>query len=122
MMRYFWPTATLVLLVIAGFLYFRSEQGCEVTGGNTLYLNRLDVETTRARFCYAADCRMVAEQMSRVEQARWYCPLAIVLQARQADHLVDNVAFAFGIAAGTPCHFCCFIAHNAMQDRLFGRL
>ena len=50
-----------------------ASQGVELAGGNTLYLNRQEVETMRARFCYAADCRLVAEQMSKVEPARWYC-------------------------------------------------
>ena len=72
-MRYLWPAATVILLIVAGLLYFGGEPGCELAGGNTLYLNRQEVETMRARFCHAADCRLVAEQMSKVEPARWYC-------------------------------------------------
>jgi hypothetical protein len=58
---------------VVAILYFRSDPSCESASGSTLYLNRLDVETMRARFCYAADCQLVAEQMSKVERAKWYC-------------------------------------------------
>lgn len=48
--------------------------GCEVNErGATLYLNRMGIETMRAQFCWASDCRLIAEQMSRVERATWYC-------------------------------------------------
>lgn len=72
-MRFLWPTLTVILLAAVAVLWSRGEPGCELSGGNTLYLNRLDVETMRARFCYAADCRLVADQMNKVENARWYC-------------------------------------------------
>ena len=73
-MRFFWPAATLCLLMVLAFLYFRREGGCEVVEqGGTLHLVRSDVDTVRARFCYAADCRLIAEQMNRVERARWHC-------------------------------------------------
>jgi hypothetical protein len=72
-MRYLWPAATFILLVVAGVLYLGGQPGCELASGNALYLNRQEVETMRARFCYASDCRLIAEQMSKVERARWYC-------------------------------------------------
>jgi hypothetical protein len=72
-MRYLWPAATLILLIVVGLLSLGGEAGCELGGGTTLYLNRQEVETRRARFCHAADCRLIAEQMSKLEPARWYC-------------------------------------------------
>jgi hypothetical protein len=65
-MRFVWAAATVILLLAVALLYFRGEPGCELAGGNTLYLSRLGAETMRARFCYAAaDCRLVAEQMTK---------------------------------------------------------
>ncbi len=72
-MRFVWASLTAILFASAAFLYFRGEPGCEFGGGSNLYLDRLGVETMRARFCYAADCRLVADQMTRVENASWYC-------------------------------------------------
>ena len=71
--RFLWPILTVILLAAVAILWFRGEPGCELTAGTTLYLSRLDVETMRARFCYASDCRLVAEQMKKVERARWFC-------------------------------------------------
>jgi len=48
--------------------------GCDAfESGGTLYLVRSNVSTIRARFCYAADCRLIAEQMNKVERAHWHC-------------------------------------------------
>jgi hypothetical protein len=46
------------------------------------YLNRLAVETMRARFCYAADCRLVADQMSKDRAGPLILPLRAVLCRR----------------------------------------
>jgi len=60
-------------------LEFYNQQGihsnCEkVEDGAKLYLNRGGgIETFRAQFCYAQDCRLIAKNMSRIEIASWYC-------------------------------------------------
>ena len=69
--------AILVALISIGggcwYLLGRAY-GCEVSEpAAILYLNRLGVETMRARFCWASDCRLVAAQMSNSEKANWYC-------------------------------------------------
>lgn len=73
--RNFWPVLTLILLAALAFLYARdSVVGCDVTeNGGTLHLYRSGVDTTRARFCYASDCRLIADQMTKVERASWSC-------------------------------------------------
>ena len=70
-MRFLWPAATLVLLVVvAAFIYFRRIDGCDVMEpGGTLYLRHAEVDTIRGRFCYASDCRLIAELMSELERA-----------------------------------------------------
>jgi hypothetical protein len=40
--------------------------------GSKLHLYR-NVDTVRARFCYAADCKLIADQMNKVERAQWSC-------------------------------------------------
>ena len=71
--------ASLVVVAVLGtVLWFvfgeRPKAGCTANeSGSTLYLNRMNVETTRAQFCYASDCRLVAEQMMKAERANWYC-------------------------------------------------
>jgi hypothetical protein len=76
-MRFLWPAATLVLLVVvAALIYFYRDRimGCDVVEpGGTLFLRREGVDTFRGRFCYASDCRLIAELMSEVERASWYC-------------------------------------------------
>jgi hypothetical protein len=73
-MRNFWPFATLLLVFVIASLYTRDRVGgCDtVQDGGKLHLYR-NVDTTRARFCYAADCRLIAEQMNKVERAHWSC-------------------------------------------------
>ncbi len=71
-------TIAVVVALIAlggGCLYLLGNaKGCEVNEPSaTLYLNRLGVETMRAQFCWAGDCKMIAAQMSRAENGIWYC-------------------------------------------------
>jgi hypothetical protein len=48
--------------------------GCDaLESGATLHLVRSNVDTIRARFCHAADCRLIAEQMNKAERALWHC-------------------------------------------------
>jgi len=70
-----WPFATLALIAAVAFLYTRDRvNGCDaVEDGGKLHLNRSGVDTMRARFCYSQDCRLVAEQMNKVERACWHC-------------------------------------------------
>jgi hypothetical protein len=74
-MRFLWPAATLfLLLVVVALIYLRRVHGCDVMEpGGTLYLRHEGVDTFRGRFCYASDCRLIAELMSEVERASWYC-------------------------------------------------
>jgi hypothetical protein len=62
-------------VAVAVYLYVTGRvPGCDVQqDGATLHLVRMGVDTVRARFCYAADCRLIAEQMNKVERARWHC-------------------------------------------------
>lgn len=47
--------------------------GCDTfEDGSKLHLYRT-VDTVRARFCYAADCKLIADQMNKVERAQWSC-------------------------------------------------
>lgn len=76
-MRLLWPAATLfLLLIVVALIYFYRDRviGCDVMeSGGTLYLRHEAVDTVRGRFCYASDCRLIAELMSEVERAIWYC-------------------------------------------------
>ena len=76
-MRFLWPAATLfLLLIVVALIYFYRDRviGCDVMEpGGTLYLTDEAVDTVRGRFCYASDCRLIAELMSEVERASWYC-------------------------------------------------
>ena len=74
-MRHFWKVATASLLALLVFLYARDRvTGCDTLDSQgTLHLVRSGVDTVRARFCYSADCRLIAEQMNKVERARWHC-------------------------------------------------
>ncbi len=66
--------ALLAVVVWATRLFARANWlRSAMESGGTLYLIRLGVETPRAGFCYAPDCRMVAEQMTKAERANWYC-------------------------------------------------
>ena len=67
---------TVLLLVVVALIYFYRDRviGCDVMEpGGTLYLRHEAVDTVRGRFCYASDCRLIAELMSEVERASWYC-------------------------------------------------
>ena len=74
-MRFFWPVASLCLLAVLAVLYFRYRvSGCDVVeDGGQLHSIRSSVDTVRGLFCHAADCRLIAEQMSKVDNALWYC-------------------------------------------------
>ena len=76
-MQLLWPAATLfLLLIVVALIYFYRDRvvGCDVMEpGGTLYLRHEAVDTVRGRFCYASDCRLIAELMSQVERASWYC-------------------------------------------------
>jgi hypothetical protein len=74
-MRAFWILAAVVLLALLGFFYSRDRMmGCyALESGASLHLVRSNVDTIRARFCYAADCRLIAEQMNKAERALWHC-------------------------------------------------
>jgi hypothetical protein len=73
-MRTLWPAATLLLLGVVAFLYMNDRvSGCDMfEEGSKLHLYR-NVDTVRARFCYAADCKLIADQMNKVERANWSC-------------------------------------------------
>jgi hypothetical protein len=64
-----------MLLSLIGFIYSQDRmRGCDaLESGGRLYLVRSNVPTIRAHFCYAADCRLIAEQMNKAEPARWRC-------------------------------------------------
>lgn len=104
-----WPAATVILLLAVALLYFRGEPGCELAGGNTLYLSRLGAETMRARFCYAADCRLVAEQMTKAESASWY--------AAEGDHVCWAGCGAHPGVGAPPPH-CYGFAHVALGEAI----
>lgn len=74
-MRTLWPLATLILLALGAVALWRDPlRQCDVVeAGGALHLTRLGVETMRAHFCYAADCRLIAAQMNKVERATWTC-------------------------------------------------
>lgn len=74
-MRNLWPLATLALVAAVAFLYSRDRvSGCDrIEDGGTLHLKRSGVDSIRARFCYASDCKLIAEQMTKVERASWHC-------------------------------------------------
>lgn len=74
-MRILWPLATLVLVAAVVVLYARDRVGgCDtVEEGGRLHLTRSSVDTVRARFCYASDCKLIAAQMSKIEHAIWSC-------------------------------------------------
>lgn len=52
----------------------RSMMRCDaIEERGSLHQVRSGVGTIRARLCYAADCRLIAQQMNKVEQAKWRC-------------------------------------------------
>ena len=63
----------LLLALLSGCVRDRIT-GCDtIEKGGTLHLVRSNVDTVRARFCYAADCALIAAQMNKAERARWHC-------------------------------------------------
>jgi hypothetical protein len=74
MMRPIWILSAVLLLALIGFFYSRDRMmGCDaLESGATLHLVRSNVDTIRARFCYAADCRLIAEQMNKPGRALWH--------------------------------------------------
>jgi hypothetical protein len=74
-MRPIWIFWAVLLLALLGFFYSRDRMmGCDAReSGATLHLVRSNVDTIRARFCYTADCRLIAEQMNKAERALWHC-------------------------------------------------
>jgi hypothetical protein len=74
-MNRFWIVAAVLLVALIGFIYSQERMmGCDTfEPGGTLSLVRTNGATVRARFCYAADCRLIAEQMNKVEHAHWQC-------------------------------------------------
>ena len=74
-MQHAWKIATALAVAAAAYLFVTGRvPGCDTQeGGATLHLVRLDVDTVRGRFCHSQDCRLVAEQMNKVERARWHC-------------------------------------------------
>jgi len=74
-MRRFWILVTVLLLALVGFIFSQTHMmGCDaLESGGTLYVVRSNVPTIRARFCYAADCGLIAEQMNKAERSRWQC-------------------------------------------------
>jgi hypothetical protein len=73
--RHFWIVAAMALLALLVLHHWRDPlTSCDaIEEGGVLHLKRSGVDTTRARFCYAADCKLMAEQMNKVEQAEWRC-------------------------------------------------
>jgi hypothetical protein len=74
-MSSFWIVAAVLLVALIAFIYSQERMmGCDTfEAGGALYLVRSNVSTIRARFCYAADCRLIAEQMNKAERAHWHC-------------------------------------------------
>jgi hypothetical protein len=74
-MRPIWFLSAVLLLALLGFFYSRDRMmGCDaLESGATLRLVRSNVDTIRARFCYAADCRLIAEKMNKPGRALWHC-------------------------------------------------
>ena len=67
--------SVVLLLALLGYFYSRDRMmGCDaLESGATLHLVRSNVDTIRARFCYAADCRLIAEQMNKLGRGLWAC-------------------------------------------------
>lgn len=64
----------LAVALFAAYLWGDRIGGCDrVEEGSRLNLLRSGVSTVRARFCYANDCHLIASQMSKAEQAKWFC-------------------------------------------------
>lgn len=60
--------------------------------GGALYLNRHGVETHRAEFDYADDCKLIAQAMSEKEPAvKWYCSTSEVPVSYKCK--IHNVTF-----------------------------
>ncbi|MBM4209703.1 MAG: hypothetical protein FJ167_01210 [Gammaproteobacteria bacterium] len=75
MLQYAWKVATVIASAAAIYLFIVGRvPGCDAhDGGAVLHLVRLDVDTVRAKFCHSQDCELIAEQMNKVERARWHC-------------------------------------------------
>ena len=87
--RTLWIIAAFSLLALFGIAYAREwVTGCDtLQPGATLHLVRSDVDTVRARFSYSLDCRLIAEQMNKVERARWLGWQQIKARLEQHPHL-----------------------------------
>jgi hypothetical protein len=74
-MRPIWILSVVLLLALLAYFYSRDRMmGCDaLESGATLHLVRSNVDSIRARFCYAADCRLIAEQMNKPGRALWAC-------------------------------------------------
>lgn len=72
-----YAVAALCLALVAWLLaniWGDRVRGCDVVeGGSKLILNRSGFDTVRARFCYAQDCELIANQMNKAEHDRWRC-------------------------------------------------
>ena len=69
-----YPDATEADIKATLAAHDRHSKCAKVEDGAKLYLNRGGgIETFRAQFCYAQDCRLIAKNMSRIEIASWYC-------------------------------------------------
>ena len=45
----------------------------KIDEGGVLHAKRSGVDTIRAHFCHSADCKLIADQMNKVEQATGRC-------------------------------------------------
>jgi len=74
-MRLFWIGAALSLIGLLALLHWSDPlTNCDtIEAGGSLHLCARGADTMRARFCYAADCWLIAEQMNKVEGANWRC-------------------------------------------------
>lgn len=67
----------LLPISVFSFLIFTTKLSAgnfETIDGGALYLKRFGVETLRAEFTSAADCRLIAKNMRAAEQrSHWFC-------------------------------------------------
>ncbi|MEZ8107330.1 hypothetical protein [Vibrio cortegadensis] len=71
-----------------------SARTFETVEGGALYLKRFGIETLRAEFTNAADCELIAKNMSAAEpNVSWYCSTStapVVLKCNLNDVTVKN--------------------------------